>query len=164
MKTFALTALIASALLATRTLAADRVEITFDHPEKFADIMAEYPDDGSHRAEMLQRLATEFAGTVSARLKDGYHLSLTFTEIDLAGDYRDGLHQGATRIRLVSEFYAPRLAFDFVLTDPAGKVAAQGHRDITDHAFLSNTSSSDRDAFKYEKQILRRWARTELNF
>jgi hypothetical protein len=162
MKTLLRSAAVASALLALPVFAGDKVEIAFTYPEKFTDIKTEHLDDGSHRAEMLKLLAMAFAGTVSPLVKDACHLSLNFTEIDLAGDYREGPQLGATRVRLVSEHYAPRLAFDFTLTDAAGKVLAKGHRDITDHSFLDTASTSDRDAFKYENQILRQWARKEL--
>jgi hypothetical protein len=162
MKTILRTAVVTSALLSLNAFAADKVEVAFSNPEKFTDIKTEYLDNGSHRAETLKLLGTEFASTVSAYVKDGYHLSLTFTDIDLAGDYREGWQMGVTRVRLVNEFYAPRLAFDFSLTDSTGKVVAKGHRDITDRSFLHSSGSSDRDGFKYEKQILRQWARKDL--
>ncbi len=157
-------AVFASALLALPAFGASKVEVAFSHPEKFTDIMDGYPDDGSHRVEMLKLLAAEFSGSVSALIRDGCHLSLTFTDIDLAGDFRNGLQLGATRLRLVNQYYAPRLAFDFILTDAAGRVVNKGHRDITDRSFLDISSASDRDGFKYEKRILRQWARKELSF
>lgn len=163
MKTLLRAVLISSSLLALPAFAASKVEVTFTNPEKFADIKTEFLDDGSRREELLKILGTQFAETVSGMVKDGYHLSLNFTDIDLAGDYREGWQVGATRVRVVSEQYAPRLAFDFILTDAAVHVVAKGHRDITDRSFLNSPSSMERDGFKYEKQILRQWARKELS-
>lgn len=162
-KTFLRAGLIASSLLALPLSAASKVEVAFTNPEKFTDIQTEHLDNGSRRGELLKVLEAQFSETVSPRVKAGDHLSLTFTDIDLAGDYRMGWQMGATRVRIVNEHYAPRLAFDFVLTDAAGQVVAKGHRDITDHSFLNTTSSADHDGFKFEKNLLRQWARKELS-
>ena len=162
MKMFLRAALVVSSLVALPAFAASRVEVAFTHPENFTDIMTDYPDNGSHRDDLLKVLGPQFAETVSAVLKEGWHLSLTFSDIDLAGDYRAGFPMGMSRVRVVSEFYAPRLAFDCVVTDAAGRVVAKGHRDITDHSFLNASSAADRDGFKYEKRMLRQWAREEL--
>ena len=162
MKMFLRTALVVSSLVALPVFAASRVEVAFAHPENFTDIMTDYPDNGSHRDDLLKVLGQQFAETVAAGLKEGYHLSLTFSDIDLAGDYRAGFPLGLSRVRVVNELYAPRLAFDFVVTDAAGRVVAKGHRDITDHSFLNASSAADRDGFKYEKRLLRQWARDEL--
>jgi hypothetical protein len=163
MKTLLGSGVFASALITVGAFAADKVEIAFKNPETFADIQADFLDDGSHRVEMLKVLSAQFTSSLSASVGEGYHLRLTFTDIDLAGDYHLGVPlAGGGRARIINDFYPPRLSFDFVLTDLAGKVVAKGHRDLADPSFLQRLHPQNLGSFRYEQELLHRWARAEL--
>jgi hypothetical protein len=138
---------------------ADAVTVEFTDPDSFRDI----------RESMAGTVDENAVATLRAYLKDnaprhlqsGQKLRVTFTDVDLAGDFVPGVE--AERIRLVKAIYIPRQEFSFEVTDAAGTIVKQGKRTLTDLDFQMNVSriGSDQPYF-YDKILLEEWLRKEF--
>src|SRR5258708_38123756 len=73
---------------------------------------------------------------VLERKVPGSKLTLTFTDIDLAGHYRG---RGGSDVRIVrGEIRPARMSFAFLLQDSAGRTLANGTTRITDNSSQSS--------------------------
>ena len=64
-----------------------RTEVIFDHPEKFTDVKnASCPSDKG-RDGILEQLRGHLVSRADSYIPEGCKLSITFTDIDLAGDF-----------------------------------------------------------------------------
>ena len=92
----------------------------------------------------------------------GDKLTLTFTDIDLAGDFEPWHGGRFDEIRIIKEIYPPDFKFTYVLTDRTGQVIKQGSEDIRDMAFGMRVDIDRNDALRYEKAVLSDWMRSCL--
>ena len=143
--------------------ATDRVQITFDHPEKFRDIKDhEQPTDRGQEA-ILNQIRTFMVKRAEQYLPGGYGLTVTFTDIDLAGDFEPWRGPNWDDVRMVKDIYPPSFRFAYSITDETGKVVKSGNEDITDLAFQMRTTIDSNDPLHYEKDILNDWLRQHLH-
>lgn len=165
-------ALLGAALLATGAFAASndqsansaRVDVQFDHPENFTDLKDAYmPSDKGQQAymEMFRDYIQERA---ARRLPEGQKLTITFTDIDMAGDFEPWRGPSAQDVRIVKSIYVPRLKFNYRITDAGGGVVKDGSANLTDLSFQQNLSNAidTSDPLRYEKRLLDDWMRSEL--
>jgi hypothetical protein len=151
--------------VAGRGLAADNVEVRFSHPDKFTDVKESYSDTDNERggASYLPQLKALVEKQAGALLPAGQKLTVTFTDIDLAGDFEPWLGAQFDDIRIVKSVYLPRLTFSFTLTDADGKVLKTGERRLVDLAFQTRiTRYFGNDPLRYEKDMLTDWVHQEL--
>ncbi|MEO6876355.1 MAG: DUF3016 domain-containing protein [Opitutaceae bacterium] len=137
-----------------------RVTVTFDHPEKFTDAR-----DGSFHdtaAWILNDLAAFLQRDIRGRLHEGEKFSMTFTDVDLAGDYEPWRGPDMDDVRIIKQIYPPRLVFRFVHTGANGKVIDHGDVTLTDLGFQRWTPMGRSDPLYYEKDLLRSWVRQTL--
>jgi len=152
------------ALAAGRAFAAN-VEIQFSHPENFTDVKESYSDSANERggANYLPQIKALMVRQAGALLSAGQKLTVTFTDIDLAGDFEPWLGAQFDDIRIVKAIYLPRLTFNFTLTDADGKVLKEGERRLVDLGFQTRiTRAFASDPLRYEKDMLTDWVRQEL--
>jgi hypothetical protein len=136
-----------------------RVEVKYFEPENFTDVRDSYMGsdyDRGHLAELSNHL--EWRGP--AALAAGQKLTVTFTDIDLAGDFEPWRGMRWSDIRIVKPLYPARLKFSFVLTDANGAVVKAGERELNDRDLLRLTLGSD--ALRFEKGLLDDWLRSEF--
>jgi hypothetical protein len=137
-----------------------RVEVIFDHPEKFTDVKGDSMDTDKGRENMLDQIR-EFLETRGAeRLPAGQKLIITFTNIDLAGDYepwRTGPMQDA---RIIKDIYPPRFAFSYKLTDATGAVLKEDKVNLSDLSFMTRMTIDRNDQLHFEKDMLGDWIRS----
>src|SRR6218665_318263 len=67
--------------------AAGPVEVIFVHPEKFTDVSDRYAIPDSNRENFLSRLKEHLEKRAPERLAPGQKLTVTVTDVDLAGDF-----------------------------------------------------------------------------
>lgn len=142
----------------------DRVDVQFDHPEKFTDLKDSYmPTDKGQQAymDMLREFIQRRA---SKQLPEGQSLSITFTDIDMAGDFEPWRGPSASDVRIVKAIYIPRLKFNYRVTDASGAVVKEGTANLTDLNFQNDlaTTIDTSDPLRYEKRLLDDWIRGEL--
>jgi hypothetical protein len=157
-------ALLAAGPLAPASVAADapRTTVTFDHPEKFTDVKdSDTPTDRGRDA--LLRQINDFVVHAGDRLMSpGWHLAMTFTDIDLAGDFEPWHGPQWDNVRIVKDIYPPRFKFSYSVTNPAGQVVKQGNENMTDLNFQLEAVIDNQDPLRYEKVFLGSWMRSHL--
>jgi hypothetical protein len=137
-----------------------RVEVIFDHPEKFTDIKGDSMDSPKGRDVMLDQirdiLETAGAGIIPA----GQKLTMTFTDIDLAGEYEPWRSGPMSDVRIIKDIYSPHFVFSYKLTDAAGAVLKEDKVDLRDLTFMMRVTISRDEPLRFEKDILGDWIRS----
>jgi hypothetical protein len=163
----ALLGLAASAVFAAHEAApaANRVTVTFVHPENFTDLKESSSDWENEwgRKEYLPQFKEHIEKEAESLLPAGQKLAVQVTDIDLAGDFEPWRGPRFSDVRIIKDIYIPRIALTFQLTDARGKVLKEGERKLSDMAFqMRLTSGFPDDPLRYEKSMLTDWLRTEL--
>jgi len=144
----------------TSTTSADgRVKVTFDNPANFTDLKSSNMDD--YDPGYMEELKTYVEQTSREYLADGEKLEITFTDIDMAGEFEPWRMQ-ASDVRMVKSIYLPRAKFKWVVTDASGKTLREGNEDISDMTYQTNIGNITQDELFYEKEMLRNWMRNNL--
>jgi hypothetical protein len=139
-----------------------RTEVIFDHPEKFTDVKdSEFATDKGRDA-ILARIRAFLVERTASLLPEGDRLTVTFTDIDLAGDFEPWRGPMWSDVRIVKSIYPPAFKFSYAVTDPSGRVIKQGSEDIRDLNFQLRVTIDATDTLRYEKDILGDWARSTL--
>ncbi len=144
---------------------ATRVDVVFDHPENFSDIRDSDPPTDKGQAYILHQFRDFLVSDATPLVPEGYKLTLTFTDIHLAGDYQPWRHMAALEygtVRIVKDIYPPSFKFTYSVTDPSGAVVKKGSEEIRDMAFMYRTVLDTSDTLRYEKDILNDWVRFNL--
>ena len=96
-------------------------------------------------------------------MPEGHLLSVTFTDIDMAGDFEPWRGPRFDDIRIVKDIYPPRINLSFRLTDAEGNVVKEGTRELRDLAFMMKITMAFRDdPVRHEKALLDDWLRSEF--
>jgi hypothetical protein len=140
----------------------DRAEVIFFEPEKFADASDSWQGDVV-RAGYLDELKTHILTQSKSFVPAGYKLQVTFTEIDMAGEFETWRGPSADRVRIVKESYPPRIDLAFRITNAEGAVVQEGRRELRDNNFMMKlTLASRNDPLRHEKEMIDTWLRQEL--
>jgi hypothetical protein len=164
---FLLVALLALAPWVSRgapktTVVDPRMQVNFFEPEKFTDVkMTEMADDRD-RDDLLARIREYLVGQAKYYIPQGQTLEITFTDIDMAGEFEPWRGPQWNDVRVVKDIYPPRMAFSFRLTDAEGNVLKQGRRELRDMGFLLKLSIDRNDSLRHEKAMLDDWLRNEI--
>jgi hypothetical protein len=137
-----------------------RVEVIFDHPEKFADVKGDSMDSPKGREIMLDQIRDFLVQSGADLLPAGQKLTLTFTDIDLAGEYEPWRSGPMSDVRIVKDIYPPRFVFSYKLTDAAGAVLKEGKVDLRDLSYMMRITINHDDPLRFEKDILGDWIRS----
>jgi hypothetical protein len=137
-----------------------RTEVVFEQPEKFTD--AKDSDFGTDKGRdaILERIREFIVERSDQALPAGQKLTITFTDIDLAGEYEPWRGPQYSDVRIVKSIYPPRLKFSYKITDVAGNTLKEGKEDLRDLAFEMRLTSDRQDPLRYEKDMLRDWIGT----
>jgi hypothetical protein len=135
-----------------------RVTVGFDHPENFTDVKQSFNSDSASSPYLddfrrfIQTRAVRF-------LPEGQKLSVTFTDIDLAGDFEPWRGPRTQDTRIIKSIYIPRLKFNYQITDASGAVVKQGQANLTDLNFQEDTpiTVDSSEPLRYEKRMLDDW-------
>ena len=149
-----------SAAPSARTIA--RAEVNFFEPQKFTDVRDSYTGDFT-RTTYLDSIRDHVLEQAKYYVPEGHTLSVTFTDIDMAGDFEPWRGPRFDDIRVVKDIYPPRITLAFRLTDAEGNVVKEGKRDLRDLAFMMKITMSFRDdPVRHEKALLDDWLRAEF--
>jgi hypothetical protein len=140
--------------------ASARTDVVFEQPEKFTDVKDSDFGTEKGRDAILERLRESIVERADKALPAGQKLVITFTDIDLAGEYEPWRGPQFSDVRIVKSIYPPRLNFSYKITDAAGKTVKVGKEDLRDLAFEMRLTSDRQDTLRYEKDILRDWIGT----
>ena len=138
-----------------------RTTVTFSAPEKFTDVGDRFHAD-SEREATLAELRSYLILRAGSYLALGQKLTITVTDVDLAGDFEPWRGSQYDDVRIVRDIYPPRIDLTFRLTDADGKVVKEGKRELRDLAFMMKLSIDQNDPLRFEKNLLDDWLREEF--
>lgn len=151
---------LASHAAQTRTIA--RADVAFFEPQKFTDVKDSYMGD-YERTTYLDSIRDHLLEQAKYYVPEGHHLSVTFNDIDMAGDFEPWRGPRWDDVRIVKDIYPPRIQLAFRLTDAQGNVVKEGKRDLRDLAFMMKINMAFRDdPVRHEKALLDDWLRSEF--
>lgn len=157
--------LAASPLLAlqppgARTVA--RAEVVFFEPEKFTDVRDSLMGDYK-RTTYLDQIRDHLLEQAKYFVPEGHKLTVTFSDIDMAGDFEPWRGPRFDDVRIVKDIYPPTVKLSFRLTDADGKVVKEGTRELRDLAFMMKITMGFRDdSVRHEKALLDDWLRADF--
>src|SRR4051812_46600224 len=96
-----------------------RSEVQFLEAEKYTDVGGSV-DDKSDKNGYLNMLRDHVDRLAGEFVPEGQKIALTFTDIDLAGDFPPGRNASVDQIRVMKDIYPPRMAFSYRITDASG--------------------------------------------
>ncbi|MBI5382086.1 MAG: DUF3016 domain-containing protein [Opitutae bacterium] len=152
----------ATAKPAAEAKPAPRVTVVFDHPENFTDVKQDFVGTERGRDDNLAMIRSFLEERGEELLPAGQKLTLTFTDIDLAGDYNEWRGPSWQDVRVVKDLYPPRFVFTFKLIDADGRVLKQDKVDLLDMAFMMRRTTGQQESLHYEKDILGDWLRATV--
>jgi hypothetical protein len=140
------------------------VRINFVQPEKFSDFRIQGRQENVS-AGIFRDQVSRYLSPIVAKRFPGDNLTLTFTDIDLAGRMDPSRTRKLSNIRIDRNIASPlRLYFDYTLTDSNGKILASGSKSLVDPDYLYRyTYYSERAksaTLFYEQATLSRWLDT----
>jgi hypothetical protein len=153
-----LAGLASQAVAAAPATAPTNVTVIYQDPDHFTDVR----DSTSSFASTyyLDELKACLQQAASPLLAPGQKLTITISDIDLAGDIRPG---SLTNVRIIKDIYIPHVALKFQLVDSAGKVVKEGDRRLTDLAFMQRLRIPGADEpLYYDKALLKDWVSSEF--
>ena len=142
--------------------ASSRVVVNFQNPENFTDVKDSQAGTDKGRDFYLKEIRQLVEEEAPRLLPEGQKLTLTFTDIDLAGDYLPSMPSG-NDIRVIKDIYIPRMKLNYTITDEAGAGVKEGAETISDMNFMMNPGILNRgEPLFYDKALLRDWLRRTL--
>lgn len=133
------------------------VTVAFSQPDKLIDVQL----SGRSRDDSLpeiQRVFTLALKREMGRFPVGSQLTLTFTEIDLAGWIPP--NRGRSDVRVVSQAYPARLEFDYTFQPPTGAASQpqKGHEMLTSFGDTPPYGTQSQ-SLPIETSLLKTWVR-----
>lgn len=138
------------------------VDVQFDKPEDFTDVKDSAMGSDKGRDSILEEISDYIKERAVGIIPEGSVLKLTFTEVDLAGDFEPARSVRFQDVRIVKDIYPPRFDFTYTLTDASGAVIKQGTEKLRDLSFMMRMTISRNDPLHYEKDMLLDWIRGNL--
>jgi hypothetical protein len=139
-----------------------RVQVTFSAPEKFTDAKDAFMETEKGRDAILGQLKDYITTRAPHYLAEGQRLTITVTDVDLAGDFEPGRGSQWDDVRIVKDIYPPRINLSFQVTDADGNVVKSGTRKLQDMDFMMNISINTNDSLRFEKTMLNDWMSSEF--
>ena len=138
-----------------------RVTVEWINPKKFTDTRPTNMSSTKHREHLFKQLE-EHLEELAEQLPAGQSLSLSVTDVDLAGRVEPGAFSGLVNtmsdVRIIREIDSPRLKFSYQLFDANGAVLKAQDVSLKDMSFMSGFSSRQSDSpYVYEKRMLTKW-------
>jgi hypothetical protein len=139
-----------------------RAEVNFFEPRKFTDVKDSSMGD-YERTTYLDQIRDHLLEQAKYYVPENHTLVVTFTDIDMAGDFEPWRGPRFDDIRIVKDIYPPRLVLTFQLRDGEGQVVKEGRRELRDLAFLMKITMAFRDdSVRHEKGLIDDWLRAEF--
>jgi hypothetical protein len=139
-----------------------RIAVIFDHPDKFTDVKDSEPPTDHGQDAIMATLRNYLVMKTSQIIPEADKLTITFTDIDLAGDFEPWRGPQWSGVRIVKDIYPPAFKFTYEVTDPSGKVVKGGTESLRDGGFQFRSVIDNNDPLRYEKAVLNDWAQSTL--
>jgi hypothetical protein len=141
-----------------------QIQVNYDHPENFSDFKDSSFTTEKSRTYLMGEFTKHIRETAKHVLASGDRLEVTFTDINLAGEYEPQRGPRFDEVRIMKSVYAPHMDLTFKLQAADGKVIAEGKRNLTDLNYLMTIPNGfNSDSLRYDKQLLTDWIRSEFS-
>lgn len=157
-----LTAAVTGFAAESATKADQQTEVTFSHPEKFADVKDAYLGTEKGRDAVLSQLRDYIVQKAQKYVPAGDKLEVTVTDVDLAGDFEPWRGPEAQDVRIVKDIYPPKIDLEYKLVGPGGKAVMENKRQLRDLAFMMKLSINRDDNLRFEKALIDDWLRNDF--
>lgn len=149
---------------APRSLPVDGgVDVRWTDPAQFSDIRYSGNRREAARGDWVAQLAAHLRDRALKRLPPGERLEVEITDIRRAGTYEPWHGPQFDDVRIMRDLYPPRMALRFERVAADGRVIDAGERELVDGAYLMRSSIiGASDPLRYEKAMIDRWLRDEL--
>lgn len=143
------------------TTTSSRVSVQYQNPHKFTESQQAGFGHGYDHGNYLEKLKAYLIKQATPMLDPGQHLSITITDIDLAGGYEPWRGPQWDTVRFMRDVYPPRIDLRFKLTGADGQVIRKGKRKLRGLGYLHSQASTpgNSDPLHYDKGLLDRWLR-----
>jgi hypothetical protein len=139
-----------------------RTVVNFFEPERFTDVRDSLIGSDKGRDAILGQIRDYLVTRSKLYVPDGQKLTVTITDVKLAGDFEPARNPRLDDVRIIRDIYPPRIELAFKLTDADGNELAHGTRNLTDVMFMQKLLMNPNDSLRYEKELLDDWMRTEF--
>ena len=136
-----------------------RVTVTYQDPENFTDLKDGFYGTTKGMAAYQEEFAKNVQRSANRFLPEGQTMEITFTDVDMAGEFEPWRGSQASDVRIVKSIYPPRLKFNYVVKDAAGATIKEGSERLTDLSFQNNLGINRQDTFFYEQTLMSDWLR-----
>jgi hypothetical protein len=158
---FLLVPIVSLGLATVQAAAPSNVRIDFVHPERFTDFRIQGRNEFDS-ARIFQNQVSEYLSPILAKRFPGETLSLTFTDINLAGSLPQSRIRNFNNVRFDRSGASPlQLEFAYTLTDSKGRVTVKGSKSLLESDYLYyhiNYPNSEKvSTLFYEKVALSKW-------
>ena len=139
------------------------VEVRFDNPKRFTDFRIDRWRDPCQTEALVKELRTWIEREAPRYLPAGTKLTITVTDVDMAGEFEPLHRSGTLDVRVVRDIYPSRVNLSFALADETGKVLKEGERKLVSTILTSGSlRSGGSSPLGYEKEVLREWLGSEF--
>jgi hypothetical protein len=141
-----------------------KAEVIFSHPEKFTDVKSgDFSNAEKDRDYLLQQIKGHLEEATARLLPADQKLTITITNIDMAGDFESWRGPGYEKVRVYRSIYPARIDLEFKLTGADGQVLASGNRRLrSDHDTDGYEASFYTEYTNFEKYMLSEWLKDEF--
>jgi hypothetical protein len=134
------------------------VEVSYSNPDKFTEI----DFDSTKRTDWLAQLSAYVANRAQRSLPPGEKLSVTITDVQLAGGFEPWHRGDLARTRIVRDTRPPRIDLRFKVEAASGGVIKEGERKLRDIAFLDHSVYHRSEPLAHEKNLIDTWLTKEF--
>lgn len=136
------------------------VSVDWTDPSQFSEMKMSGGLDQSNPEAWLGEFASTIRRRADKDLAPGQTLSVTITDVLLAGTVRSG--RRSSGVRVVGKNSPPEISLRFTLTGADGQVIASGDRDLRDPSVMTTSLPGNSDPYTYEVKLLRNWMDKEF--
>ena len=133
------------------------VEARFENPKHFTDFRVDRWRDGAQTRALVDELRRWIEHEAPRHIPAGSKLTVTVTDIDMAGEFEPWHRADAMDVRVVRDIYPSRVNLAFSLADDTGKVVKEGERKLVSTLLSSGSLRGGDGTLGYEKTLLREW-------
>ncbi len=142
------------------------VEVEWKNPTEYRDVKPTSQSRSAFREQTFKKLE-EYLSELAEALPDGQTLSMTVTNLDLAGEVWPasfvGLGHSASDVRLIKRLYIPRMEFSYSLKGADGEVVQSKDVKLKDMSFQDRHNPFfTSETLRYEKNMLKEWFADEF--
>ncbi|MBY5923087.1 DUF3016 domain-containing protein [Ferrimonas balearica] len=134
------------------------VTVIWQEPDNYRDVKAGSGVQSRYQNHVFATLGKHLQKSIEPLLAEGETITITVTDLDLAGDVRPSFGATPNDIRIVKSVYPPRIEFSYEVKAADGSVKVVGEEKIADLGFDTRSTTRYRnDTLRYEMRMLDDW-------